>query len=191
MSKQTKKLYCFVDETGQDVGSKIFIVVTVIVISQLDDVRKNLEILEADTRIGKIKWHKSQYKYRIKFIEGFLSKNNENLHIYFLKVRKPVFYYLPTTEILQKSISENASKNTQAIICIDGLDKFSAKKYTNALRTKFVTLRLAKGIRDESEVLIRLADRWAGCIRMALLGNQQCKNLLEKATNNGVLKEVK
>lgn len=188
--KPKQKLYCYVDETGQDVGSKFFIVVAVIVLSNINDERKLLSELESETKIGKSKWHKSNYKFRIKFIEGFLSKENKNLRVYFLKARKPILFYVPTLEILQKAILENSGPNTQAVVCIDGLDAFSAKKFTNALRTKNLKISLAKGVRDESEVLIRLADRWAGCLRMALFGNEPCQDLVERAKKKGLLKEV-
>src|SRR3990167_820671 len=190
MPKPTQKLYCYVDETGQDPGSEVFIVVAVIVTSNLNAVRERLEDLEKSTRINTVKWHKASYKYRIEFMEEFLRVDNKDLHIYFIKVKKPVFYYLPMVEILQKSISINSTPDTQNIICIDGLDKLSAKKITNALRTKTLKIKLAKGVRDESEVLIRLADRWAGCIRMALSGNEDCKVLVARAEKKVVLKEV-
>lgn len=185
-----KKLYCFVDETGQDTGSKVFIVVAVIVTSNIEAVRQRLEELEKSTKIGVIKWHKSNYKFRIQFLEEFLRQDNDDLHIYFLKVKKPVFYWLPTVEVLQKSIPEHSGAETQVIICIDGLDQFSTKKYTNALRTKALKIKLAKGPRDESEPLIRLADRWAGCIRMALSANKDCEALVARAKKRGVLKEI-
>lgn len=187
---KTKKLYCYVDETGQDPGSKVFIVVAVIVTSNIEAVRQRLHELEKSTKIGVIKWHKSNYKFRIQFLEEFLRQDNGDLHIYFLKVKKPVFYWLPTIEVLQKSLPNHSTAETQVIICIDGLDQFSAKKYTNALRTKMLKVKLAKGPRDESEALIRLADRWAGCIRMALSGNKDCKTLMNRAKKRGVLKEI-
>lgn len=188
MAKQ--KLYCYVDETGQDAGSKHFIVVAVIVMSNIIQVRERMEQLEKRAGVGKTKWHKSNFKFRIKFMEAFLLQDNKDLRVYFMKVRKPILYYVPTLEILQKSISAHSSANTQAIVCIDGLDKFSAKKFTNALRTKIVKVSLAKGVRDESEPLIRLADRWAGCIRMALAGNKQCKNFVARAEKKGILSEA-
>ena len=190
MEKKMRKLYCFVDETGQDAGSRQFIVVAVIVTANVSEARERLEKLERDTRILNIKWHKSDYRYRIQFMEEFLRQDNGDLRVYFLKVNKPVFYYLPMVEIIRKSISANSVLGTRAIVCIDGLDRFSAKKFTNTLRTENLKIKLAKGARDESESLIRLADRWAGCIRMALSGNKECKNLVSEAKNRGVLKEV-
>lgn len=179
MINKTRKIYCFIDETGQDLGSDIFIVVAVVVVSNLDE-----------TRIGNIKWHKSDYRYRIKFMEKSLSVDRKDLTVYFMKVKKPVFYYLPMVEILGRAISANSDRNTQAIVCIDGLDKSSAKKITNALRIKVSRVKLAKGVRDESEVLIRLADRWAGCIRMSLSGNEECTALLKRAEKKDLLKEL-
>ena len=190
MKNHVKKLYCFVDETGQDSGSKVFIVVAVIVTSNIEAVRQWLEELEKSTKIGVIKWHKSNYKFRIEFLEEFLRQDNDNLHIYFLRVKKPVFYWLPTIEVLEKSIPNHGNAETQVIICIDGLDRFSAKKYTNALRSKHLKIKLAKGPRDESEPLIRLADRWAGCIRMALSANEDCQALVNRAEKQGLLREV-
>ena len=188
--EKSKKLYCFVDETGQDAGSERFIVVAVIVTADVNEARERLEKLERSTHILNIKWHKSDYRYRIQFMEEFLRQDNQNLRIYFLKVNKLVFYYLPMVEIIRKSIFENSAPGAQAIVCIDGLDKFSAKKFTNTLRTEKLKIKLAKGARDESEALIRLADRWAGCVRMALSGNEQCKVLVARAKKKGLLKEV-
>jgi len=185
-----QKLYCYVDETGQDAGSKLFIVAAVIVTANINAVRERLEKLEKETGINIVKWHKAAYQYRIRFIEEFLRQDNTDLRIYFLTVKKPVFYWLPTVEILQRSIPPNSSSGMQAIVCVDGLDKISAKKITNALRTKILKIKLAKGVRDESEACIRLADRWVGCIRMALAGNEQCKILVNRAEKRDVLKEV-
>ncbi len=190
MKLKPQKLYCYVDETGQDAGSKAFIVVAVIVTSNIEAARQRLHELEKSTKIGVIKWHKSNYKFRIQFLEEFLRQDNSDLHIYFLKVKKPVFYWLPTVEVLQKSLPNHSTAETQVIVCIDGLDQFSAKKYTNALRTKMLKVKLAKGPRDESEPLIRLADRWAGCIRMALSANKDCDTLVARAKKRGVLKEI-
>jgi hypothetical protein len=192
MSPHSKKqnLYCFVDETGQDAGSAIFIVVAITVTSNLDSIRTFLQDLEQAIRITKVKWHKAKHEYRINFLKGFLREGLTCVGIYFMKTKKPIPYYVPTLDVLQRVITEKRPENGQAIIYIDGLDALSAKKFTNALRTKFIRVRLAKGVRDEGESLIRLADRWAGCIRMALSGNKQCQALVEQAQSRGLLQEI-
>jgi len=76
------------------------------------------------------------------------------------------------------------------IIYIDGIDRKKAAQLTNALRVRGIKLALIKSRRDESEPLIRLSDRWAGCIRAALLGKKQEQNVLKEAKNKKYLKEV-
>ena len=61
---------------------------------------------------------------------------------------------------------------------------------TNALRIRGIKLNMIKSRRDESEPLIRLADRWAGCIRAALLGRKEEQDILKVAQNKKYLKDV-
>lgn len=185
-----QKIYCYVDETGQDAGSKFFIVACVEVEKDPEPIRSVLIELEQQTKIGAIKWHKSNYGRRIAFMEAFLLTKHSGLKVYFGRYKKPIPYGLPTVEVLQKSIQGFSTNPVQAIIYIDGLDRISALKITNALRSKYIYLNLVKGVRDESEVLIRLADRWAGCLRSAFAGNPDCEQLLKRAVKTGFLVEI-
>jgi hypothetical protein len=49
---------------------------------------------------------------------------------------------------------------------------------------------MVKGRRDESELLIRLADCWAGCTRSSLEVHEEAKRLVERAKQSGYLREV-
>jgi len=60
-----QKLYCYVDETGQDKGSDIFIVVAVIVFTDIEQLRKILIELEKITKVGRTKWHKQRQQNRV------------------------------------------------------------------------------------------------------------------------------
>ena len=55
-----KKLYCFVDETGQDAGSQLFIVATVIAWDDLPALRASLMELEKKLTIGTKNKYKKQ-----------------------------------------------------------------------------------------------------------------------------------
>jgi len=190
MKKQIQKLYCFVDETGQDAGSNLFIVVTVIAWNDVRRLRLNLIELEKRLKIGSKKWHKLRPSSRTEFINAFLRIKCDDLKIYFGRFKKPVPYFFPTLEVIQRSLM-SFPKPMEAVVSIDGLDAVSSKKMTNALRSKHLHLKLVKGWRDESEVLIRLADRFAGCLRQAFLDyNEECKKLILRAEKNGILKEV-
>ena len=73
---------------------------------------------------------------------------------------------------------------------VDGIDKKKAEELTNALRVRKIKLELVRSKRDESEPLIRLADRWAGCIRSSFLKNREYTDIFDKAKNKKFIKEV-
>lgn len=190
LKTKPKKLYCYVDETGQDAGSQIFIVAAVIAWDDVPVLRTNLMELEKELKVGSKKWHKLRHESRIEFMKKFLRAKYPNLKIYFGRFIKPTLYYFPTLEVVGKALG-NFNQPIQVVVSIDGLDSISAKKMTNALRSKHLQLKLVKGWRDESEVLIRLADRWAGCLRLAFVShNKECEELVSRAGKKGVLKEI-
>lgn len=94
---------------------------------------------------------------------------------------KPIHYFFPVVEIIEKAVMHMASKDYIARVYVDGANVTVARSLTNALRSRGVSTLMAKGKRDESEALIRLADMWAGCIRSALLGKKDAKELFERA----------
>lgn len=187
----TQKLYCYVDETGQDAGSEFFIVVTAAVKGSPEAIANQLLEFEKQVKLGNIKWHKGEHERRIDFLDLFLNESISNPHIYFGRFKKPILYFFPMVETLEQTVKQYSTKDTQVRIYVDGLDKIAAKKITNALRSTGLRVGLAKGARDESEPLIRLADRWAGCIRMSFLGNEDCKRLVKKAEKTGMLSDIK
>ncbi|MEK7651623.1 MAG: hypothetical protein AAB351_00210 [Patescibacteria group bacterium] len=94
-------------------------------------------------------------------------------------------------ETIEKSIKDKMdSTRYQAIIYVDGIDKKKALELTNALRIRDISLKYVRSARDESEPFIRLADRWAGCIRAALQNNKIDKELLTKAQRNKYIKAI-
>jgi hypothetical protein len=190
MSDKPKKLYCYVDETGQDAGSEIFVVVAVVAWDDVESLRLSLVKLERELKVGNKKWHKLRHASRMGFMAAFLRQKFNNLSIYFGRFNKPVPSFFPTFEVIQRSLV-SFSEPINVNVSVDGLDAISAKKMTNALRSKHLRLRLVKGPTDESEVLIRLADRWAGCLRLALLNHSKdCEQLIARAEKKGLLKEV-
>lgn len=187
---QKQNLYCFVDETGQDAGSAIFIVVAVIVSADIETIRQQFLSLETGLKIGSKKWHKLRHQSRVEFINGCLRENQKGISIYFGRFQKPVPFFFPTLEVVQCALKKS-SENQQVIVNIDGLDAISAKKMTNVLRTRHRRLKLVKGSKDESEVLIRLADRWAGALRLAFAeGSKEYKELVTRAVKKEILKEI-
>lgn len=190
MASAKKKFYCYVDETGQDARSEAFIVVAVVSDEEQAELRRQIESIEQETGIGIRKWHKASHKRRMKFLETALNKNVANGCVFFGSYKKPLPYFLPVLDTIAKAIEAKVSGEYQARVYIDGIDRKKARELANALRVEGVSLAFVKSRRDESEPLIRFADRWAGCTRAALEGSEEAQELVENARRTGYLREI-
>lgn len=176
-----QKLYCYVDETGQDASSQFFIVVAIVSSGDQHALRERLIQIEKKAKTGHRKWHKSKSERRIAYLRQVLNERICENGVHFGYFQKPLPYFLPILEALETAIKSKAEKDYQAIISIDGIDKKKAAELTNALRLRGIKLRFVRGARDESEPLIRLADMWAGCLRGAFSGKKEEKEIYDKA----------
>lgn len=185
-----QKLYCYVDETGQDPISEFFIVVAVVSEKEQQALRDALVDIESLAGTGQLKWHKSRHERRMKYLQTVLQRKIGAGEVYFGKYKKPLPYFFPVLETIKKAIMDKVTGDYRAIVFIDGIDKKKAAELTNALRIGGVRLGMVRSRRDESEPLIRLADMWAGCIRDALLTGGQAKTLFKQAIQAGYLIEI-
>src|SRR5712691_11822192 len=64
-----EKLYCYVDETGQDTKGKLFIVSVVITKKDRDGVIRTLHIIEEKTGKKYTKWHRTSQKIKQAYIQ--------------------------------------------------------------------------------------------------------------------------
>lgn len=185
-----KKLYCYVDETGQDAASSVFVVVAVVSLEEQEKLKRTVADSENASGTGGRKWHKSQAARRLRYLTLLLQKEIGRGEVFFGSYKKPLPYFFPLLDILEKSIKIKAPASYIARIFVDGIDRKKAKELTNALRQRNISLELVRNRRDESEPLIRLADMWAGCIRAALSGSKEEQEILKKALSTRYLKEV-
>ena len=179
--KERKKLYCYVDETGQDAGSKIFVVVTVASLEDQKTIRQALLEIEDAAGTGHRKWHKSRPERRLRYIRNIVERNLCAGDIYFGIYKKPLPYFFPFIEVLEQAIKSKELACFEARIFVDGIDRQKARELTNALRLRGISLQAVMSRRDESEPLIRLADMWAGCIRAAYEGSVEEVRLIDQA----------
>lgn len=186
-----QKLYCYVDESGQDVTSKFFIVVAVVVsVEERLVLQDKLVILEDAARTGRRKWNNLQHHRRLEYLTRLLNQNTGAKKVFFARYKKPIPYFFPVIEILEKSIKQAGGNNVTARVYVDGINQTVATALTNALRSKGVSLNMVKGRRDESEPLIRLADMWAGCIRSTLLQKTDAQEIFTRAQKENYLIEL-
>ena len=185
-----QKLYCYVDESGQDINSKMFVVVTVVVINEKNPIHNNIRTLAKETKVGRRKWRKTKPNKRIIFLKKIIKEQIGEGKIYYGCYKKPLPYFLPYLDVLEEAIKHNIAGKYKAMVYIDGIDRKKAREMTNALRARGISLILVKSRRDESEPLIRLSDMWAGCIRSALLKDGEERKLIQKAKKQKIIKEI-
>jgi hypothetical protein len=190
-STPRQKLYCYVDETGQDVSSSIFVVAAVVTAEEQEALRQALTQIEQTAGTGYRKWHKSQSSRRLRYLNLILENTLAAGEVFYGAYPKPLPYFFPFIEVLEHAIKTRARPPYTARIFVDGIDRKKAAELTNALRLRGVSLEMVRGRRDESEPLIRLADMWAGCIRAALLGGLEERAILNRATDLGYLRSTK
>lgn len=187
------KIYIYVDESGQDNTSKVFIVVSAVTIRDQDLLRRELLDIEAVAETHALKWNKSRHDRRVKYISLALERKIAAGYVFIGRYPKPVPYFYPVASVIERAVKYIAQGMTGkylAIVHVDGANKTVAKALTNALRANGISLRMVRGKTDQGEIIIRFADMWAGCIRSALLNEQDSKALFEKALRSDYLVEV-
>lgn len=192
MTKQ--KLYCYVDETGQDTEGKLFIVVALIVEKEREHLEAFLEKAERESGKGKRKWIKTRNKERNSYIDSaFLSQKLEGKIFYRIQTDTKA-YEEQTVIAIERAfhlyISLNSINFYRATIIIDGLNKKAAERMGGALRRAGIQIRKVKGARDESNAMLRLTDVVAGLIRESEEKNPQYKVLIRKLEKGKIINEL-
>ena len=187
---ETQKLYVYADEAGQDHTSRFFVVVALTSDKDQDALRKQLESIEATAQTHALKWHKSRPERRMKYLSLVLDRRIAFGDVYIGQYKKPIPYFFPMLDVIEKAIIRASKRKYRALVHVDGINKTIARALTNALRSRGVSLRMVKSRKDESEILIRFVDMWAGCIRSALIDEKTSAAILNRAKESGHLHEV-
>jgi hypothetical protein len=160
---QRRKLYCYVDETGQNDVSSAFVVVAVVSEREQEELREALVTIENASDTNHLKWHKTHPTRRLKYLELAVERNLGKGEVFFGSYPKPLPYFFPLIDVLEHAIKRKAGSRYTARVFVDGIDRKKAAELTNALRLRGISLEMVRSRRDESEPVIRLADMWAGC----------------------------
>jgi hypothetical protein len=171
------KLYCYVDESGQDTKGHLFIVVAILAVRPTELAEK-LEAAESLSGKGRVKWHRSRHG-RNAYIKAAFS-TNIHLRIYYQKFTGSE---LATVQATANAIdaycrSENV-KAYKATVVIDGLHRSLQHRTGKLLRNLGIRTKSVRGERDETNPMIRLADVVAGIIRESYGGSAHFKAIQE------------
>ena len=187
-----KKLYCYVDETGQDTEGDIF-VVSVIVPENRDELLEYLGKLEAKSGKHRLKWGRAKPANRLWYIEEIFGQRKYPLEVYYSVYRETKEYKNSTVLSIAKAIHAIEDfKEKQFTILIDGLNKKDQRYYGFQLHRLGVPARKVRGIRkDENDALIRLADAVCGFVRDVFEKEKgKGKEIYQKAIKSKILVEV-
>lgn len=187
---QEKKLYCYVDESGQDTYGKLFLVSVVITKSKRDELRTWLQELEKSSKKYKKKWNKSSHAQRENYITAILQNKLLRGNLYFSYYEETKTYVDLTILSIAKAIHTHTKQQYTATILVDGLKKTERLQFAAGLRKLNVKTRKVRGVKDESDELARLADALAGFVRNAIEENPTMKKIYTKAFKKKVIIEA-
>ena len=188
-----KKLYCYVDESGQDTGGRIFVVGVVVLQEELEKIKETLEAIEEKSGKKNIKWHKARYQSRIAYLEAVARTTLLENTIYFETFTNTKQYLEMTTYATAKAIFKRAGTAPCAVsVYVDGLSYQEVVRLSTGLRDLNVRRRKVKGVRkEENNVFIRLADTVCGLVRDAQGGNDGARALLKELKKKGIVNALK
>lgn len=166
MSESKQKLYCYVDENGQDTQGKIFIVSVIVTGTERDELLELCERIEKESSKGKFKWGKAEHKRRMEYLRRIFENKN-----FREKLRYSIFkdindYDTATIKGISQAVHYREPEEYTTLIYIDGLARTKRHIYGARLRRLGVSTRKVQGVtKDENNPLTRLADALAGFIR--------------------------
>lgn len=185
------KLYCYVDETGQDTQGELFIVSVVITGTERDRAIELCEAIEQASGKGRVKWVKARYDRRLAYIRLVLREPAFQGNLYFVIHQDAKDYLSLTIQTIAGVILAHAQQPYKVTILIDGLPHSRRREVGSRLRRLGIRTRKVRGVRkDEHDALIRLADALCGFVRAAIEGQEPMKALFEQGKRTGYLEEI-
>lgn len=161
-----QKLYCYVDETGQDTEGEFFIVSVIIAKEDIAEIVRVLESIEQTSGKGKTKWIRTKKEFKIAYLEQIVtSKLFKHKIFYSLSTNTKAYKEITLIAIASAITSAKDIEEYKASVFIDGLYKSEVPKMGAGLRKIGIHTEKVRGVKDEVDAIIRLADAISGLIR--------------------------
>ena len=167
------KCYAYVDETGQDTQGRLFIVSVIVVREERDALRRALQTIERTSRKRDKKWKKSRPSEREAYMRSVLNLEALRGSLYYSVYRDTSDYVDLTIQATARAILHPDTPPDQITVLVDGLARSERWRYARGLRNLSVSVDKVRGVRDESDILIRLADALAGFVRNGIEGKHE------------------
>jgi len=186
----SQKLYCYVDETGQDTQGELFIVAIVVTADERDQLARMCEEIERDSRKGRRKWVKTSYARRLNYVRQIIERPILAGKLNFALYRDAQDYATWTIQTIAMALRMDGEA-PEATVLIDGLPRSLEQDVGLRLRRLGVHVKKVRGLKDEQDALIRLADAICGLVRAAVRGQPMMQALFEQALCAGVLRDLR
>lgn len=190
MASRKQKLYCYVDETGQDTGGLFFLVSVVITGRGRDGLRAKLCTIERTSGKKQKKWKLTRPDNRKRYLESVFLIKKLTGHLYFASYKDTKTYVDLTILSIAKALHGFTSNPYEVTVLVDGLKQSEQFRFAAGLRKLKVKVRKVRGLKDEADEFIRLADALAGFVRDAQEGQVIMKRLYRRALKEGIIKEA-
>ena len=109
---QPRRLYCYVDETGQDTMGEFFIVSVVVSADDRDELVSTLEKIGRSSGKGKVKWMEARHPARYEYIQTVLATPRFKSTLFFSAYRNSKAYMALTVLSTAKAIIAAAPQHT-------------------------------------------------------------------------------
>ena len=186
-----QKLYCYVDETGQDTRGALFIVTVIITAENRDHLRELLEHIEQTSGKGQVKWIAARDDTRRTYISTILADSRFKQTINYARHHSGTDYLHWTVLTTARAVAAHTTGEYEATVFVDGLPKSKRESFGAALRDLNIKTKKIRGVRkEESDALVRLADAACGFVRAALSGRSELRALLDQAKAEGFIREL-
>jgi hypothetical protein len=187
------KIYCFVDESGQNTQGRVFVVSVVVTAHKRNELFALCEQIEQVSGKRKDKWGKADHGERMKYLHHIFVDDRFKGCLRYEVFRQTIDYDTATIEGIVSSVKwGKPSGKFTTMVYIDGLKKTKRHEYGARLRRFGLAVRKVQGVaRDETNALTRLADAIAGFVLDALDGkSKEIKILFKKAKKEGMIIDV-
>jgi hypothetical protein len=191
--KPKQKLYCYVDETGQDSEGRLFLVAVLILGDDRDDLRRAVLGIEQRTGKREKKWSRSTPRQRAAYIQSILDYPSLAGRLYYSAYQETHLYVDLTILSVAKAINTHTPRPYAATILVDGLQRSEQRRFARGLRKLRISARKVRGLTDQADVFICLADSLAGFVRDGRAKDEHLEGLYvqamrDKAVSRGVKK---
>lgn len=194
-----QKLYCYVDESGQDTQGTFFVVAVVFALTttQRDDLEQGLLALETRLRKG-LDWRHTRVATKHAYVAGVIellaSFQSSMCYRVYRGVQSPDYDAFTVQAIIQAIAAHGRQHNARDVrvsLSIEGdVGSTRQKRFAKALKDAGVRYQRIRGLRFKSSALIRLADALAGVISDRERGKAYVAQSFKALTQTGLLRSV-